>query len=107
MNNTNTTQHIRDTWKESGAMVYVALTVAIFSMVTMTCVWFIKHRKKHNNTDYNVVEEEEVELTRPEMSGDEEEIDLGLNESKDNTDAFTLEDSESSEGEDDNAVEAV
>ena len=32
-----------DPWKESGAMVYVALTVATFSAVTMCCVWFILH----------------------------------------------------------------
>lgn len=33
-----------DPWEESGAMVYVALTVATFSAVTMCCVWFItKH----------------------------------------------------------------
>ena len=33
-----------DPWEESGAMVYVALTVATFSAVTMCCIWFMtKH----------------------------------------------------------------
>lgn len=106
MNHTNSTQNIRDTWKESGAMVYVSLTVAIFAMVTMCCVWFIKHRNIQDRSNYNPVDEE-VELTRPESS-EEEEIDLGLDESsasKDNTGAFTLEDSDSSSVEED-ALEA-
>ena len=109
MNHTNSTQNIRDTWKESGAMVYVALTVAVFSMVTMCCIWFIKHRNIQDRADYDPVEEE-VELTRPESS--EEEIDLGLDDrehsaSKDNTGAFTLEGSDSnSEDEGEDVLEA-
>jgi len=100
MNHTNSTQIIRDTWKESGAMVYVALTVAIFSMVTMCCVWFIKKHSQEERSDYVPVEEE-VELTQARSSEEEEEeIDLGLRESKDNTAAFTLSDSGSSEEDD-------
>ena len=52
-------------WKESGAMVYVALTVATLSAVIMCCVWFIKQRI---NNDYGTVredDEEEVEDDEP------------------------------------------
>lgn len=49
-------------WKESGAIVYVALTVAIFSAMTMCCVWVVKRQRTH--TTYTSVEEEEMELTR-------------------------------------------
>lgn len=90
-----------DTWKESGAMVYVALTVCTFAAVLTCCIWFTK---KHRSIDkYNQVNseevnsEEEVELTTEETtetketehkavdveftledSDDEVEIDLGL-----------------------------
>lgn len=73
-----------DTWKESGAMVYVALTVASFAAVITCCLWYSK--KKRN---YNPVEavEEEVELTADSsnenadftLEDSEEEIDLGMN----------------------------
>lgn len=79
-----------DTWKESGAMVYVALTVCTFAAVLTCCIWFTK---KHRSIDkvYNQVNAEEVELTTEEKAetehtneeftledSDEEEIDLGL-----------------------------
>jgi hypothetical protein len=51
-------------WKESGAMVYVALTVATFSATTMCCVWFVKRHQAQ--TTYQPVDEEEMELTKVE-----------------------------------------
>lgn len=35
---TNATSLDKNPWEESGAMVYVAITVATFSAVTMCCV---------------------------------------------------------------------
>ena len=58
-------------WKESGAMVYVALTVATFSATTMCCVWFVKRHRVQ--TTYTSVEEEEMELTKVESHVNERE----------------------------------
>lgn len=86
-----------DTWKESGAMVYVALTVFTFAAVLTCCIWFTK---KHRSIDkYNQVIAEEVELTTEEIeeieeaehqpgtftlddSDEEVDIDLGLHNSR-------------------------
>ena len=80
-----------DTWKESGAMVYVALTVATFAAVLTCCIWISKKKKSYNPVESSE-EEEEVELTGEnnehnvdprftlEDSEEEEEIDLGLHE---------------------------
>ena len=79
-----------DTWKESGAMVYVALTIATFAAVLTCCIWISKKKKSYNPVESS--EEEEVELTGEnyehktdpkftfEDSEEEEEIDLGLHE---------------------------
>lgn len=79
-------------WEESGAMVYVALTVATLSAVIMCCVWFIKQRM---NNGYGSLDgerpEEEVELRKSTTSVQEDEE----GESKSSRDVFTLEGSES------------
>jgi|TARA_B110001450_G_scaffold66278_1_gene62708 hypothetical protein len=73
-----------DAWKESGAMVYVALTVATFAAVLTCCVWIAK---KHRKKTYIPVDSdgEEVELTAEEeliesaeftLDDSEEEIDM-------------------------------
>jgi hypothetical protein len=111
-----------DAWVESGAMVYVALTVATLSAVIMCCVWFVKQRfrsgRLNNYGSLSSSGEEHVELkTASESSDSEEEISLEepfTENSKDITseemsiepprDAFTLDDSDSEEGEHDNAV---
>ena len=53
-----------DTWSESGAMVYVAITVAILSAVVMCCVWTLRrHPLRRPTQTYNTVDDEEkVEL---------------------------------------------
>ena len=74
-NQTNAT----DPWVESGAMVYVALTVATLSAVIMCCGWFVKQRFMHVNQYGTVSGEEHVELNTTvsrESSGSEEEISL-------------------------------
>jgi hypothetical protein len=63
-------QTVSDPWTESGAMVYVALTVATFSAVAMCCTWFLTQHpsfasRRGNPTDYGVVggeDDAEVEL---------------------------------------------
>jgi len=81
-------------WQESGAMVYVALTVATLSAVIMCCVWFIKQRI---NNDYGTVredEEEEIELNRRSPSPEQNAFsDQKSEEVGTNSEAFTLEDS--------------
>ena len=97
----NATTTGRNPWEESGAMVYVALTVATFSAVTMCCVWFFKQRWLKTTT-YGTVNdaEEDIELTAEHDS--EEEIPL--DEYKDDPQTldskiFTLEDSGSEDEE--------
>jgi len=80
-------------WKESGAMVYVALTVATLSAVIMCCVWFIKQRI---NNDYGTVredEEEEIELNRRSPSPEPNAFSEQKIEEVASPGAFTLEDS--------------
>lgn len=76
-NVTNATTVNKNPWEESGAMVYVALTVATFSAVTMCCVWFFKQRWL-KTTNYGTVnnDEEDIELTGEQDSSSEEEIPL-------------------------------
>ena len=95
-NVTNTT--ISDPWVESGAMVYVALTVATFSAVIMCCTWFITHNSEvlrwWKGDNYGVVNEEEnVELQTVEDS-DEEETIFESKSFDSEPGAFTLDDSE-------------
>lgn len=84
-------------WKESGAMVYVALTVATFSAVTMCCVWAAKRRR--TQTSYMTVEEEEMELTSVASKDSGEEVILSKQEGQhpDNPPVFTFEDSDDEE----------
>jgi hypothetical protein len=106
-NVTNATTVNKNPWEESGAMVYVALTVATFSAVTMCCVWFFKQRWL-KTTNYGTVnnDEEDIELTGEQDSSSEEEIPLDnykddpqKSESTTETDSrvFTLDDSGSDE----------
>ena len=83
-------------WKESGAMVYVALTVAIFSAVTMCCVAVAKRQR--TQTTYTSVEEEDMELTRVEHSDKQtEEVVFEQERVMEESAAFTLEDSDEEE----------
>jgi len=95
-------------WVESGAMVYVALTVATLSAVIMCCVWFVKHRLNSNVTNrYGSVStntEEQIELKQSDQldSGSEEDIPLDVSIEESNSrfptvDVFTLEASDDSD----------
>ena len=83
--NANTTI-LLDPWVESGAMVYVALTVATFSAVMMCCTWFFKQRWL-DKRDYNTLDREEhIELTSQTLDEDEEEeISLNAEEARSET----------------------
>ena len=102
-----------DPWVESGALVYVAITVAVCAAVIMCCTWFLTTNettkaiwKKYfdNKTKYNEIshdEEEEIEL-RPNKSpqdsdNDEEDISASAASKSSSRDVFTLEDEESDE----------
>lgn len=67
-----------DPWVESGAMVYVALTVATFSAVMMCCTWFLKEQwsKTTKYSELNV--EEQIELKSQLSQESEEDIPLGF-----------------------------
>ena len=106
-NETNITT-TSDPWVESGAMVYVALTVATCSAVIMCCTWFISHNSDvlrwWKGDHYGVVNEEEnVELQTVEES-DEEETIFESNNFRDKPGTFTLDDS-SEETEDEEQTE--
>jgi len=113
MSNVTHNQTITDSqnnaWVESGAMVYIALTVASLSAVIMCCVWFFKHRLDKNRYGTVSTDGEHVELnSRDTQSDGEEEIDLTDSGSKtavpvdEYKDAFTLEDPGSSSESDGN-----
>lgn len=96
MNATNFTgDSINDTnqnpWVESGAMVYVAITVATMSAIIMCCTWFITQNEpfkkwRNGKAQYNGLdEEEEIQLT------------VNYTDNSEEKDAFTLEDSSSEE----------
>ena len=102
-NITNTTTS--DPWVESGAMVYVALTVATCSAVIMCCTWFMTHNieilRWWNGDSYGIVNEEEhVELQTVEELDEEETI---FEATKHDEGAFTLDESsdENDNGEED------
>lgn len=112
-----------DPWVESGAMVYVALTVATLSATIMCCVWFVKQRFIHVNK-YGTVStsgEEHVELNAPvtrESSGSEEDISLEPDEislesvsqtgqESPPNDAFTISEEDSDSGSDNIGEHAV
>lgn len=92
-----------DPWVESGAMVYVALTVATLSAVIMCCVWFVKQRLS-TARQYGTVSsgEEQVELNTTvtrESSGSEEEISLEPDPT-----TFRISESDSDEDNEEHAV---
>lgn len=116
----STTNSITSPWVESGAMVYVAITVATLSAVIMCCTWFITHNKtikqwRGSKNQYGVVDDEEENI---ELNGEnpfEEEIykdakdavDSQLSElshptldgsSKVDKEAFTFDDSDGESG---------
>ena len=99
MNQTNITISVdscsttSEPWKESGAMVYVALTVATLSAVIMCCVWFIKQRIANDYGTVREDEEEEIELNRRSPSPEPNAFSDQKIEEVANSDAFTLEDS--------------
>ena len=101
MNSTSSTNQTlsQTTWEESGAMVYVALTVATISAIIMCCTWFVKQKWFANGYN-NVRHAEHVELNQMEDDEDEE-IPLVSsttppgNVSPEDTSAFTLSASES------------
>ena len=78
----STTNSITSPWVESGAMVYVAITVATLSAVIMCCTWFITHNKtirqwRGRKNKYGVVDDEENIELNAELNGEnpfEEEI---------------------------------
>jgi len=118
MNSTNITNATtgpaasKNPWEESGAMVYVALTVATFSAVTMCCVWFFKQRWLKTTTYNTVNEEEAIELTGEPDSSSEEEIPL--DDYKDDpqtvepdSSAFTLDGSDADEEQEEDHLDSV
>jgi len=79
-NGTNTTDvsTVQNAWVESGAMVYVSLTVATFSAIVMCCTWFITHNRDikqwWSGENYGVVDDgEDIEL-RATVESDEEVV---------------------------------
>ena len=108
MNATNFTgDTVNDTnqnpWIESGAMVYVAITVATMSAIIMCCTWFITQNRafrrwRTGKVQYNGLddddEEEEIQLTQVEQDNDQP-ID-NYTDNSGEKDAFTLADSSGS-----------
>ena len=100
MNSTNSTNYTNisnqtsgsTTWEESGAMVYIAITVATISAVIMCCTWFI--RQKWLKRGYNSISTGKSQVELNEMSDDEEVPLVDDSPHVDNS-AFTLEGSES------------
>jgi hypothetical protein len=111
MNSTNSSAYAAPTnqtsdnsaWEESGAMVYIALTVATISGIIMCCTWFIKQRwfiKGYKSLSKH--QDENVEL---QSLDDDEEEEIPLvssttppstdSKSKSPTSAFTLSASDS------------
>ena len=83
MNSTNVTRIVElDPWVESGAMVYVALTVATFSALIMCCTWFFKEYLSKPRQYTSIDREEHVELTAAghDQDSGEEEISLTLSD---------------------------
>jgi len=86
-NLTNSDNTNNQPWEESGAMVYVALTVATLSAIIMCCVWFLKQwvTTRYGTLDTELPEEEvELRSSSPQETS-----------SKSRSDVFTLEGSES------------
>jgi len=93
--NTTSTVTMSDPWVESGALVYVAITVVVSAVVIMCCSWFLVHnettkrccetycgrKKRYTEVD----EEEEIELNATFEETEEEHGTLD-----DTMDAFTI-----------------
>ena len=102
-----------DPWVESGALVYVALTVATFSAVMMCCTWFFKENWTKSTLYGRLdVDEETIELQSSQLSEEsDEEIPLGIEsparvESPNpSNEVFTLEHGPSSSEENDSCDE--
>ena len=75
-------------------MVYVALTVAIFSAATMCCVGVA--RRQRTQTTYTSVDEEDMELTGV-VHSDKETEEVIFEQHPDESPAFTLDDSDEEE----------
>lgn len=125
MNSTsNTTSAVTesDPWVESGALVYVAITVVVSAAVIMCCSWFLVHnettkrccetycgrKKRYTEVDDDEEEielngtfEEAVSKNEPETFEDEH------GELEDDTSAFTIDDTSSSGAEDDDGLIAA
>lgn len=111
-NETNTRPVPKDPWVESGALVYVAMTVAVCAAIIMCCTWFLTTNesskaiwKKYfrNVSKYNEIshdEEEEIELRPNKSPQDSEEESSKTSSPNGSSDVFTLEDSDDSGGED-------
>lgn len=105
MNHTNSTNDSPNSWEESSAMVYVALTVATFSAVVICCVWVFK--EKYNKSYHTLhAAEETVELKRHKDDSSEDipldELDTGAEldaPAAKMADAFSLGDDEASDDE--------
>lgn len=67
-----------DPWVESGAMVYVALTVATFSAVIMCCTWFAKEHWTKTMAYTSIDSEEHIELTGRHSIESDEEVNIPL-----------------------------
>jgi len=97
-----------DPWVESGALVYVAMTIAVCAAVIMCCTWFLTNNETSKalyakycwkKNIYNEVvndEEEEIELRLNQSPQDsDDELQTGeFIKSLPEIDVFTLEDSE-------------
>jgi|TARA_B110000091_G_scaffold159419_1_gene169820 hypothetical protein len=90
--------NVQNAWVESGAMVYVSLTVATFSAIVMCCTWFVTHNRDikqwWSGENYGVVDDgEDIELT---VESDEEPNEEVIFDSRSDG-AFTLEGSSDEE----------
>ena len=70
---------VSDAWVESGAMVYVSLTVATFSAIVMCCTWFVTHNRDikqwWSGENYGVVDDgEDIDLRATVESDEDEEV---------------------------------
>tara|TARA_B110000091_G_scaffold212665_1_gene259880 strand:+ start:965 stop:1294 length:330 start_codon:yes stop_codon:yes gene_type:complete len=103
ISNTTTVPTTSDAWVESGAMVYVSLTVATFSAIVMCCTWFVTHNRDikqwWSGENYGVVDDgEDIELRATVESDEDEEV---IFDSRSDG-AFTLEGSSDEEDKKDN-----
>ena len=85
-------------WVESGAMVYVAITVATMSAIIMCCTWFITQNKafqrwRTGKVQYNGLdddEEEEIQLTSNHVEQDHAQPSDNYTDNSEEKDVFTL-----------------